>query len=96
MRPIPSPRELGTTIRRARSDLRWAQAQLAARVHVGRPWLSELKAGKRTAALGRVLAVIEALGSQGTTGMRRPTPCCTTSPPRCPPTPPTDTDASSP
>jgi HTH-type transcriptional regulator / antitoxin HipB len=61
MRPIRTPRELGLAIRRARSDRGWTQADLADRAHVGRQWLSELEGGKRTAELGRVLAVVEAL-----------------------------------
>ena len=61
MRPIRTPRELGLAIRRARADRGWTQAELADRAHVGRQWLSELEGGKRTAELGRVFAVIEAL-----------------------------------
>ncbi|MDZ7732547.1 MAG: helix-turn-helix domain-containing protein [Acidimicrobiia bacterium] len=61
MRPIRTPRELGLAIRRARTDRGWTQSQLARRARVGRPWLSELEGGKRTAELGRVLAVLEAL-----------------------------------
>ena len=61
MRPIRTPRDLGLSIRRARADRGWTQADLADRANVGRPWLSELEGGKRTAELGRVLAVIEAL-----------------------------------
>ncbi|MCC5951001.1 MAG: helix-turn-helix transcriptional regulator [Acidimicrobiia bacterium] len=61
MRSIRTPRELGLAIRRARSDRSWTQAELAERARVGRPWLSELEGGKRTAELGRVLAVLEAL-----------------------------------
>ncbi len=61
MRPIRTPRELGLAIRRARADRGWTQAELADRAHVGRQWLSELEGGKRTAELGRVLSVVEAL-----------------------------------
>lgn len=61
MRPIRTPRELGLAIRRARTDRGWTQAELADRAHVGRQWLSELEGGKRTAELGRVFSVIEAL-----------------------------------
>ena len=61
MRPIRTPQEFGRAIRRARSDRGWTQAQLAERAAVGRQWLSELEGGKRTAELGRVLAVVDAL-----------------------------------
>ena len=61
MRPIRTPREFGLAIRRARTDRGWTQAELADRARVGRQWLSELEGGKRTAELGRVLAVLEAL-----------------------------------
>jgi y4mF family transcriptional regulator len=61
MRPIRTSRELGLAVRRARSDRGWTQAELADRARVGRQWLSELEGGKRTAEVGRVLAVLEAL-----------------------------------
>lgn len=61
MRPIRTSTELGLAVRRARSDHRWTQAELAARAHVSRPWLSELEGGKRSAELGRVLAVLDTL-----------------------------------
>ena len=54
--------ELGLAVRRARADRGWTQAELASRARVGRPWLSELETGKRTAELGRVLSVLDALG----------------------------------
>ena len=37
------------------------QVELAALAGVGRPWLSELETGKRTAELGRALTVLAAL-----------------------------------
>lgn len=61
MRPIRNPRELGLAIRRARADRGWTQGELADRADVGRPWLSELEGGKRTAQIGRVLSVLDAL-----------------------------------
>ena len=54
-------RDFGAAIRQARRAHDWSQAQLAARAGVGRPWLSELETGKRTAELGRALAVLDAL-----------------------------------
>lgn len=62
MRALRTPREVGLLIRRARSDRGWTQAELAERAGVGRQWLSELEGGKRTAELGRVLSVVDALG----------------------------------
>lgn len=61
MRPIRTPRDLGATIRAARRERGLSQAELAAAAGVGRPWLSELEGGKRTAEVGLVLAVIGAL-----------------------------------
>ena len=62
MRPIQTSKAFGSAIRRARKDRGLSQAELAARAGVGRPWLSELETGKRTAELGRALSVLSALG----------------------------------
>jgi HTH-type transcriptional regulator/antitoxin HipB len=62
MRPVQTSRAFGAAVRRAREDLGMTQADLAARAGVGRPWLSELETGKRTAELGRALLVLSALG----------------------------------
>ena len=61
MRPIRTSREFGAALRRARKTRGLSQAALAAKAGVGRPWLSELEAGKRTAELGRALSVLSAL-----------------------------------
>lgn len=61
MRTIRTPKDLGNAIRRVRHDRGLSQQQLATRAGVGRPWLSELETGKRTAELGRTLAVLAAL-----------------------------------
>lgn len=61
MRPLQTSRELGTAIRRARLDKDLSQAELAERAGVGRPWLSEVENGKRTAEIGRILLVLSAL-----------------------------------
>ena len=61
MRPIQTTRAFGSAVRRARNDQGLSQAELAARAGVGRPWLSELETGKRTAELGRALSVLSAL-----------------------------------
>lgn len=62
MAAIRTTRELGLEIRRARSARGWSQAELAAMARVGRPWLSEVERGKPTAEVGRILAVLDALG----------------------------------
>jgi HTH-type transcriptional regulator/antitoxin HipB len=62
MRQVRTPWELGNAVRGARTDRGWSQVELAERAGVGRPWLSELEGGKRTAEIGRILAVIDALG----------------------------------
>ncbi len=61
MRPIQTSRAFGSAVRRARKDRGMSQVELAARAGVGRPWLSELETGKRTAELGRALSVLSAL-----------------------------------
>ncbi|MCY3806264.1 MAG: helix-turn-helix domain-containing protein [bacterium] len=58
---MQTSRDLGAAIRRARQDRGLSQAELAARAGVGRPWLSEVERGKRTAEVGRVLLVVCAL-----------------------------------
>ncbi|MBP6133458.1 MAG: helix-turn-helix transcriptional regulator [Candidatus Microthrix sp.] len=62
MRPIQASRGFGAAIRQARTEQGLTQVELAASAGVGRPWLSELERGKRTAELGRALAVLSALG----------------------------------
>jgi HTH-type transcriptional regulator/antitoxin HipB len=62
MRPIQTSKAFGSAIRRARKGQGLSQVELAARAGVGRPWLSELETGKRTAELGRALSVLNALG----------------------------------
>jgi HTH-type transcriptional regulator/antitoxin HipB len=61
MRPIQTSKVFGSAVRRARKEQGLSQAELAARAGVGRPWLSELETGKRTAELGRALSVLSAL-----------------------------------
>ena len=61
MRPIQTSRAFGAAVRHSRKELGMSQAELAAKAGVGRPWLSELETGKRTAELGRALSVLSAL-----------------------------------
>ena len=61
MRPLRTSRDLGAAIRGVRQDRGLSQAELAARAGVGRPWLSEVESGKRTAEIGRILLVVSAL-----------------------------------
>jgi len=61
MRPIQTSKAFGSAVRRARKDQGLSQVELAQRAGVGRPWLSELETGKRTAELGRALLVLNAL-----------------------------------
>ena len=61
MDTIRTVHDLAATIRGARLDRRWSQAELARRAHVSRSWLVDLEAGKRTAEIGRVLQVFDAL-----------------------------------
>lgn len=61
MRPIRTTGELGAAIKGRRTDLGWSQARLAKAANVSRPWLSEVEQGKRSAQVGLVLAVLDAL-----------------------------------
>lgn len=61
MRPMRTPRDLGLAVRRARLDAGLTQAALAECAGVGRQWLSELEGGKRSAEVGLVFAVLDAL-----------------------------------
>jgi y4mF family transcriptional regulator len=54
--------ELGTIVRKTRLDQGLLQAQLAGAAGVGLRFLVELERGKPTAHLGKVLAVLDALG----------------------------------
>ena len=60
--PINSIRELAAAVRGRRLGLGLSQAELAVRAHVSRQWLSQFEAGKPTAELGLVLALLDALG----------------------------------
>ena len=58
---IRTPQDLGASVRGRRRMLNLSQAQVAKTARVSRPWLSEFEAGKPTAEVGRVLAVLSAL-----------------------------------
>ena len=62
MRPVRTSREFGAAIRQERKNRGMLQEELAARARVSRPWLSQIKTGKRTAELGRALWVLDVLG----------------------------------
>lgn len=54
--------QIGTVVRQTRLDQDLRQAQLAAAAGVGVRFLVELERGKPTVQLGKVLAVLDALG----------------------------------
>lgn len=54
-------RELGSALRQARRSRGMSQADLARAARVGRPWLSSVERGKRTAEIGLVLQVLDTL-----------------------------------
>ena len=58
---VTSARDLGLAVRQARMDHGMTQAQLAAAAAVSRRWLSDLEAGKASAAIGLVLRTLAAL-----------------------------------
>lgn len=59
---IQTPRALGAVVRGRRRALKMTQASLAQAAGVSRAWITEFEAGKPTVELGRVLAVLDALG----------------------------------
>lgn len=58
---IRSIMDLAASVRGRRLALELSQAQLAARAGVSRQWVNAFEAGKRTAELGLVLRVLDAL-----------------------------------
>lgn len=65
MTPAPmTPGEIGRIVRAARRAQGLRQDQLAGAANVGPRFLSELEAGKKTAQVGKVLAVLAALGCE--------------------------------
>ena len=59
---LVSPKQIGRLVRDVRREQGLRQDQLAATAGVGVRFLVELEHGKRTAQLGKVLAVLDALG----------------------------------
>jgi y4mF family transcriptional regulator len=57
-----TPQEVGLKIRKLRKRQGLRQDQLAGAAGVGLRFLIELEAGKKTAQLGKTLAVLNALG----------------------------------
>jgi len=55
--------QLGSAVRRLRSDKSWSQRELAEAAHVSRVFVSQLENGKARAEMHLVLAVIQALGA---------------------------------
>ena len=59
-----TPREIGRVVHATRRAQGLRQDQLAGAANVGVRFLSELEAGKKTAQIGKVLAVLSALGCE--------------------------------
>lgn len=59
---MTTPSDIAATIKATRRALNLRQAELAAAAGVGLRFLIELEAGKPTVQLGKVLAVLNALG----------------------------------
>jgi y4mF family transcriptional regulator len=59
---MTTPSEIAAEIKTARRALKLRQAELAAAAGVGLRFLIELEAGKPTAQMGKVLAVLDVLG----------------------------------
>lgn len=71
MAAIRTTRDLAATVRGSRVEHGWSQTELARRARVSRSWIGDLEAGKPTAEIGRVLAVLDALGIELTAGTTR-------------------------
>ena len=67
-----TPQEIGQQVRDRRLALGLRQDQLAGAAGVGLRFLVELEQGKPTAQIGKVLAVIQALGLTLRIGLPRP------------------------
>ena len=59
---MTTARDIATSVKSARRTLKLRQAELAAAAGVGVRFVIELEAGKPTVQLGKVLAVLNALG----------------------------------
>lgn len=59
---VTTAAELGGVLRAWRTSRGLTQQQLADRAHVSRPWLVRLERGHATAEVGKVIAVVRALG----------------------------------
>lgn len=74
---VKTPNDIGSLIRDRRSQLKWSQEELAARVGVSRLWIVQLEKGKPTAQIGLVLRTLKEIGLtldasvSNTTGSRR-------------------------
>ena len=55
-------RDVAAIARDRRSAMGWSQAQIAAKVGVGREWIIQFEKGKATAEWGLVLRVLRELG----------------------------------
>lgn len=61
-----TPREIGKIIRATRKDVGLRQDELAAAANVGVRFVVEIEDGKPSAQIGKVLAVLAALGCRVT------------------------------
>ena len=61
---IKSANEFGALVRSEREKRRWNQSQLAERVGVSLPWISQFERGKPTAQIDLVLKTLKALDIQ--------------------------------
>jgi y4mF family transcriptional regulator len=82
MAMLETPRQLGAWVRRRRRALDLKQDELAVLVEVGARFVRELEAGKPTCQIGKVLAVVRALGGRladaaGAEGLRSAAPAAT-------------------
>ena len=65
-----TPKQIGTTIQRARKKREWTQAQLAQRAGLRQGTISLIETGEKLAKLDSILAVLAALDLEFTIGAR--------------------------
>ncbi len=67
---ILSPKDLGRAIRNRRKSMGLSQGELAKRLVVSQPWVSDVENGKEGASIGGILRVIAHLNLLMTIGDR--------------------------
>ena len=74
---IESAQDLSNIVRSQRTSLGWSQAELAQRSGCSQRFVSEFERGKPGAEVGKVLALLHAMGLRSAvTALHSPERCC--------------------